>query len=378
MSKKSYIASESVSEGHPDKVADQISDAILDQMLTQDRNSRVACETFVTTGLVLIGGEIATESYVDLQKTVRDTIYDIGYTHPDIGFYYRDISVLNVIHEQSPDIAQGVVKDSIEEQGAGDQGMMYGYAINHTDEYMPLPIALAHELTRNMSVLRKEGTLEYLRPDGKSQVAVRYEDGKPVGVSKVVLAAQHAEDVSQDQIKQDLQSQLIEPVLGDFFDKDNTEVIVNGTGKFVVGGPHGDAGLTGRKIIVDTYGGVGRHGGGAFSGKDPSKVDRSGAYAARYIAKNVVSEGLAEKCEIQIAYSIGVAEPFSFNVDTSGTSTISDEEIKQKILSNFDLRPGKIIERLDLKNPFYRKTAAYGHFGRKDVTFNWEKLDLFS
>ncbi|MFV2013873.1 MAG: methionine adenosyltransferase [Candidatus Heimdallarchaeota archaeon] len=377
MDKKSYIASESVSEGHPDKIADQISDAILDQMLKQDRNSRVACETFVTTGLVLIGGEIATESYVDLQKTVRDTVYDIGYAHPNIGFYYKDISVLNVIHEQSPDIAQGVLKDSVEEQGAGDQGMMYGYAVNHTEEYMPLPIALAHELTRNLSLLRKDGTLEYLRPDGKSQVAVKYENGKPVGVSKVVMAAQHTEDVSQDQIKDDLQSLLIEPVIGEYYDKESTEVIVNGTGKFVVGGPHGDAGLTGRKIIVDTYGGVGRHGGGAFSGKDPSKVDRSGAYVARFIAKNVVHAELAEKCEVQLAYSIGVAEPFSFNVDTFGTGSIPDEDIKQKILANIDLRPGKVIERLDLKNPFYRKTAAYGHFGRKDVTFNWEKLDLF-
>ena len=377
MAKISYIASESVSEGHPDKIADQISDAILDQMLNQDRDSRVACETFVTTGLVLIGGEISTDSYVDLQKTVRDTVYEIGYTHSNIGFFYKDLAVLNVIHEQSPDIAQGVVKDSSEEQGAGDQGMMYGYAINHTDEYMPLPIALAHELTKNLAKLRKNNTLDYLRPDGKSQVAVKYEDGKPVGISKVVIATQHAIDVSQEKIKEDLQELLIEDVLGDYYNKE-IDVIINGTGKFVIGGPHGDAGVTGRKIIVDTYGGVGRHGGGAFSGKDPSKVDRSGAYAARYIAKNVVNEGLAEKCEVQIAYSIGIAEPFSFNVDTSGTGKIPDEEIKQKILANFDLRPGKIIERLDLKNPFYKKTAAYGHFGRTDVTFNWEKLDLFS
>ncbi|MHA2028383.1 MAG: methionine adenosyltransferase [Candidatus Kariarchaeaceae archaeon] len=377
MDKKSYIASESVSEGHPDKIADQISDAILDQMLTQDRESRVACETFVTTGLVLIGGEISTDSYVDLQKTVRDTVYDIGYTNPEIGFYYKDLSVLNVIHEQSPDIAQGVVKNSIEEQGAGDQGMMYGYAVNHTDEYMPLPIALAHQLTLNLSKLRKDKILDYLRPDGKSQVAVRYVNDKPVEVSKVVVAAQHAEEITQDQIKSDLLENLIEPVLGDYYDKSTTEVIVNGTGKFVIGGPHGDAGLTGRKIIVDTYGGVGRHGGGAFSGKDPSKVDRSGAYVARFIAKNVVHAGLAEKCEVQIAYSIGVAEPFSFDVDTSGTGSIPDHEIKEKILANIDLRPGKIIERLDLKNPFYKKTAAYGHFGRKDVMFNWEKLDLF-
>lgn len=377
MSNTSYLTSESVCEGHPDKIADQISDAVLDQMLTQDPNSRVACETFVTTGLVLIGGEIATEGYVDLQKTVRDTVYDIGYVHPDIGFFYKDIAVLNVIHEQSPDIAQGVVRKSVEEQGAGDQGMMYGYAIDHTDQYMPVPISYAHELTRNLAELRKSKKLEYLRPDGKSQVSIKYIDGKPANAKKVVIAAQHAADVTQEKIKEDLLEYLIEPVMGDYYQKGETDVIINGTGKFVVGGPHGDAGLTGRKIIVDTYGGLGRHGGGAFSGKDPSKVDRSGAYVARYIAKNIVHAGLAKECEVQIAYSIGIAEPFSFDVNTFGTGTISDEELIAKVRNAIDLRPGKIIERLQLKQPMYRKTAAYGHFGRKDITFNWEKLDLF-
>ncbi len=376
MTNKSIKTSESVSAGHPDKIADQISDAVLDQMLSQDSNSRVACETFVTTGLVLIGGEIATESYVDLQKTVRDTVYDIGYIYPEIGFYFRDLAILNVIHEQSPDIAQGVVKESAEEQGAGDQGIMYGYAVDEAKQYMPLPITLAHDLTRNLANLRINNTLTYLRPDGKSQVAVRYDEAKPIGVEKVVVAAQHTEDVEVDKIKEDLLDHLIIPVLGDLYNKD-IEVIINGTGKFVIGGPHGDAGLTGRKIIVDTYGGLSYHGGGAFSGKDPSKVDRSGAYVARYIAKNVIHQEWAHEISIQIAYSIGVAQPFSFHVNTFGTGTIPDEEIERRILSNIDLRPGKIIERLDLKRPIYRDTASYGHFGRSDISFSWEKLDLF-
>ena len=376
LTNKSIKTSESVSAGHPDKIADQISDAVLDQMLSQDSNSRVACETFVTTGLVLIGGEIATESYVDLQKTVRDTVYDIGYIYPEIGFYFRDLAILNVIHEQSPDIAQGVVKESTEEQGAGDQGIMYGYAVDETKQYMPLPITLAHDLTRNLANLRINNTLTYLRPDGKSQVAVRYDEAKPIGVEKVVVAAQHTEDVEVDKIKEDLLDHLIIPVLGDLYNKD-IEVIINGTGKFVIGGPHGDAGLTGRKIIVDTYGGLSYHGGGAFSGKDPSKVDRSGAYVARYIAKNVIHQEWAHEISIQIAYSIGVAQPFSFHVNTFGTGTIPDEEIERRILSNIDLRPGKIIERLDLKRPIYRDTASYGHFGRSDISFSWEKLDLF-
>ncbi|MCH8907692.1 MAG: methionine adenosyltransferase [Candidatus Heimdallarchaeota archaeon] len=376
MSKVSYFTSESVGAGHPDKIADQISDAVLDGILTSDSESRVACETFVTTGLCLIGGEISTDTYVDLSKIVRDTIEGIGYTEPDIGFYYKDLAVMNVIHEQSVDIAQGIVKTSAEEQGAGDQGLMFGYAIDHTDTLMPLPIHLSHELVRNVAKLRENKVLSYLRPDSKSQVAIKYEDGKPVSASKVVMAAQHKEDVSQEKIKEDLVEHLIKPIIGDFFTSE-TEVIVNGTGKFVIGGPHGDAGLTGRKIIVDTYGGWGRHGGGAFSGKDPSKVDRTGGYAARYIAKNIVSSGLATQCEVQIAYSIGVAEPFSFNVDTFGTGTKSDEEIAKDVRNAMDLRPGLLIEKFDLKRPIYKQTAAYGHFGRTDVDLPWEKTDLF-
>ncbi|MHA2251757.1 MAG: methionine adenosyltransferase [Candidatus Kariarchaeaceae archaeon] len=377
MAKINYHTSESVTEGHPDKVADQISDAILDEMLRRDSESRVACETFVTTGLALIGGEISTDSYVDLQRVVRDTIQEIGYNFPDMGFYYKDIAVMNMIHEQSPDIAQGVVKVSPEEQGAGDQGLMFGYATKSTPTYMPLPISLAHKLTFNLSRLRKTNVLDYLRPDGKSQVAIKYLDKVPNTASKVVIAAQHTEDVSADKIKEDLCEHLIEPILGDFYQKGETEVIVNGTGKFVIGGPHGDTGLTGRKIIVDTYGGHGSHGGGCFSGKDPSKVDRTGSYAARYIAKNVVHADLADKCEVQIAYSIGVPEPFSFNIETYGTNKVPEDEIIQKIRANIDLRPGLLIQRFDLKRPIYRKTAAYGHFGREDIEFPWEKLDLF-
>ncbi len=376
MARKKIFTSESVTEGHPDKIADQISDAVLDEMLKQDPNSRVACETFVTTGLVLIGGEIHTDSYVNLQKVVRDTVRDIGYTYPDIGFYYKDVSVINVIHEQSVDIAQGVVRTSDEDQGAGDQGLMFGYAVDHNEELMPVPITLAHELTKGMANLRKSGKLSYLRPDGKSQVAIKYVDGKPTTARKVVLAAQHAEDLTQEKIKEDLMEELIIPVLGDYYDSE-TEIIVNGTGKFVIGGPHGDAGLTGRKIIVDTYGGAGYHGGGAFSGKDPSKVDRSGSYTARYIAKNIVASGLASEVNVQIAYSIGVAEPFSFNVDTLGTGTIPDEDIEKKVLDNFDLRPGMMIKELNLKRPIYKQTATYGHFGRKDLDLPWEKTNLF-
>ncbi len=376
MSRKLVFSSESVTEGHPDKIADQISDAVLDEMLKQDPQSRVACETFVTTGLVLIGGEISTESYVPLTQLVRDVVKDIGYVHPDIGFYYKDVTVLNVIHEQSVDIAQGVLRGSPEEQGAGDQGIMFGYAVDHTDTLMPLPITLAHGLTKGMSKLRKSKKLEYLRPDGKSQVAIKYVDGKPQEAVKVVLAAQHAEEVGLEKLKEDLIEELIQPTLGDYF-TDKTQVIVNGTGKFVIGGPHGDAGLTGRKIIVDTYGGAGYHGGGAFSGKDPSKVDRSGSYAARYIAKNIVDAGWASEVNVQIAYSIGVAEPFSFYVDTKGTATIPDEEIEKKVLKEFDLRPGKVVEWLDLKRPIYKPTATYGHFGREDLNVSWEKRDLF-
>ncbi len=377
MTKTSYLTSESVTEGHPDKVADQISDAILDEILKEDKAARVACETFVTTGLVVIGGEIATESYVNLHQVVRDTVKEIGYVHPDIGFFYKDVAVLNVIHEQSPDIAQGVIKNSSEEQGAGDQGLMFGYAVDHTDELMPLPIKLSHDLTRNLARLRKSGELDYLRPDGKAQIAIRYKDNVPQEATKVVIATQHTESVDQTKIKQDLTELLIKPQLGEYF-TDKTDVIVNGTGKFVIGGPHGDAGLTGRKIIVDTYGGAGYHGGGAFSGKDPSKVDRSGSYVSRYIAKNVVAAGLAKECSVQISYSIGVAEPISFDVKTFGTSTdLSDEEIREKVLRNIDLRPGPIIERFDLRRPIFRQVSNYGHFGRNDLDLPWEKTDLF-
>ncbi len=369
------LTSESVTEGHPDKIADQISDTVLDEMLKQDPLSRVACETFVTTGLALIGGEIKTNSYVDLQTKVRETVRNIGYEYPDIGFFYKDIAVLNVIHEQSVDIAKGVANKTSEEQGAGDQGMMYGYAVNHTDTQMPLPITLAHELTKNLARLRKTKVLEYLRPDGKSQVAVKYKDGKPSEVLKVVIAAQHAEGVTQDQIKADLTENLIKPVIGDYF-TDRTEVIVNGTGKFVIGGPHGDAGLTGRKIIVDTYGGLGYHGGGAFSGKDPSKVDRTGSYAARYIAKNIVHSGYAEEVNVQIAYSIGIAEPFSFSIDARG-GELSNEELEKKVLKELDLRPGMLIDYFDMRRPIYQQVSAYGHFGRADLDLPWEKTDLF-
>lgn len=376
MTKVNYYSSESVTEGHPDKIADQISDGVLDELLAQDKNARVACETFVTTGLALIGGEISTETYVDLQRVVRDTIQEIGYDDPDLGFFYKNVAVLNLIHEQSPDIAQGVISQDPADQGAGDQGMMYGYAINHTEQYMPVPITLAHKLTKGLTDLRKSGKLSYLRPDGKSQVGIRYEDKKPKEAVKVTIAAQHTADVSLDKIREDLKELLIEPVLGNYYKEGTTDVIINGTGKFVIGGPHGDTGLTGRKVIVDTYGGS-SHGGGAFSGKDPSKVDRSGAYAARYIAKNVVAAGMADECEVQIAYTIGVPEPFTFDIDTYGTGNIPDGEIRDKVMNNFDLRPGLIIDYFDLKRPIYKKTAAYGHFGREDLDLPWEKTDLF-
>lgn len=373
---KTILSSESVTEGHPDKIADQISDAVLDAMLTNDPNSRIACETFVTTGLIVIGGEISTDSYVNLRDIVKNVAKDIGYVYPDLGFYYKDVAVINVIHEQSVDIAQGVKQTKLEKQGAGDQGLMFGYAINHTDELMPLPITLAHQLTKGMADLRKSGKLSYLRPDGKSQVAIRYNNGQPIDAHKIVIAAQHAEDVSQEKIKEDLTELLIEPVIADYL-KSDTEIIVNGTGKFVIGGPNGDAGLTGRKIIVDTYGGAGYHGGGAFSGKDPSKVDRSGSYAARYIAKNIVAQGWASEVDVQIAYSIGIPEPFSFSIDTKGTATIPEEKIVEKVRSNFDLRPGLIINELNLKRPIYRPIATYGHFGRPELDLPWEQTNMF-
>ncbi|MBF0279039.1 MAG: methionine adenosyltransferase [SAR324 cluster bacterium] len=374
---ETLFTSESVTEGHPDKMCDNISDAILDAMLAQDPKSRVACETLVTTGTVMVVGEITTKAQVDLQEIVRTTIKEIGYNDSKIGFDGDTCSVLIALDKQSPDIAQGVNENeaSSKEQGAGDQGLMFGFACNETPELMPLPIALAHQLTEKLTALRKDGTLPYLRPDGKSQVTVRYEDGSPAEVTAIVISTQHAENVSQDEIRRDMIEKLIREVVPHHLLSNKTVYHINPTGKFVVGGPHGDAGLTGRKIIVDTYGGMGRHGGGAFSGKDPSKVDRSAAYAARHVAKNVVAAGLASRCEVQIAYAIGVADPVSISVETFGTNTIPEEKISSLIRDNFDLRPKGIIDNLDLLRPIYRKTAAYGHFGRELPEFSWEKTD---
>jgi S-adenosylmethionine synthetase len=380
------FTSESVTEGHPDKIADQISDAVLDAIIAKDPYARVACETSVTTGLVLVIGEITTNCYVDIPKIVRDTIRDIGYTRAKFGFDCDTCSVLTSIDEQSPDIAQGVDKAleaktgdlsdaGIEAIGAGDQGMMFGYATNETPEYMPLPISLAHKLTKRLSETRKSKELAYLRPDGKSQVTVEYENGKPVRVDTVVISTQHRPDISLNNIRQDVIEKIIKPVIPSGFLDENTRYLVNPTGRFVIGGPQGDAGLTGRKIIVDTYGGFARHGGGAFSGKDPTKVDRSAAYAARYVAKNIVAAGLADRCEIQLAYAIGVAQPVSIMVDTFGTGKISEETMVQLIKENFDLRPAGIIKNLDLRRPIYRQLAAYGHFGRTDIDVPWERLD---
>jgi len=365
------FTSESVTEGHPDKISDQISDAILDAIFEEDPYGRVACETYVTTGLVLVGGEITTKTYVDIPRVVRGTIKEIGYTDASYGFDYMTCAVMNTIQQQSPDIALGVDRD-----GAGDQGMMFGYANNETEELMPLPIMLAHKLTMRLAEVRKQGVVPYLRPDGKSQVSVRYEDGKPQLVQTVVVSTQHEPDVDQETIRADIIKYVIRPTIpNDFFDESEIIYHVNPTGRFVVGGPHGDTGLTGRKIIVDTYGGYGRHGGGAFSGKDPTKVDRSASYAARYIAKNIVAAGLAERCEIQLAYAIGVAEPVSINVDTFGTGQLPDEEIANLVPKHFDLTPRGIIEMLDLRRPIYKRTAAYGHFGRSGESFTWEKID---
>ena len=404
MSKKSYLfTSESVTEGHPDKICDQISDAILDAVLAKEiqlaeagyvapngmpadpKNARVACETVTSTGLVMVTGEIRTQAYIDVDQIVRETIREIGYTRAKFGFDGNTCGVVNAIHEQSPDIAQGVDAssefkedgaDELDVFGAGDQGMMFGFACNETSQLMPMPIYLAHRLSERLTKVRKDGTLEYLRPDGKTQVSVRYVDDKPVAVEKILISTQHSDDVEQRQIYADMVEHVIKPV----FDEEgiayeDAEIYVNPTGRFVVGGPHGDSGLTGRKIIVDTYGGMGRHGGGAFSGKDPTKVDRSGAYAARWVAKNVVAAGLADKCEVQLAYAIGVSQPVSVRIDTRGTGTIRDEELAERVLKVFDLSPGGIIRALDLRRPIYKQTAAYGHFGRNDLDLPWERLD---
>lgn len=384
---KILFTSESVTEGHPDKICDQISDAILDALMEQDPMSRVACETSITTGLVLVMGEITTKAYVDIQKIVRDTVREIGYTRGKYGFDADNCGVITAIDEQSADIALGVDKaleakehqmtdSELDAIGAGDQGMMFGFASNETEEFMPYPIALAHKLARQLSQVRKDGTLTYLRPDGKSQVTVEYDkEGKPVRLDAVVLSTQHDPDVTQEQIHADIRKYVFDPVLPQDMIDEDTKFFINPTGRFVIGGPHGDSGLTGRKIIVDTYGGYGRHGGGAFSGKDCTKVDRSAAYAARYVAKNIVAAGLADKCEIQLSYAIGVAHPTSVRVDTFGTGKLEDTRLTEIIRENFDLRPAGIIKMLDLRRPIYKQTAAYGHFGRNDLDLPWEKLD---
>ena len=384
---KRLFTSESVTEGPPDKICDAVSDAVLDAMMAQDPMSRVACETCTTTGMVMVMGEITTKANVDIQKIVRDTLEEIGYTNADYGIDAKTCAVLVTLDKQSEDIALGVDKaleakentmtdTELDAIGAGDQGMMFGYATNETEEYMPYPIALAHKLARKLTDVRKSGTLKYLRPDGKTQVTVEYdENGKPVHLNAVVLSTQHDPDVTQEQIHEDIKKYVFEPILPKELIDENTKFFINPTGRFVVGGPHGDSGLTGRKIIVDTYGGYARHGGGAFSGKDCTKVDRSAAYAARYVAKNIVAAGLAERCEIQLSYAIGVAYPTSVMVDTFGTGKLSDEKLVDIIRENFDLRPAGIIKMLDLRRPIYKQTSAYGHFGRNDLNLPWEKTD---
>ena len=376
MGKNYEFTSESVTEGHPDKICDQVSDAILDALLSQDADSRVAVETLVTTGSVHVAGEVTTKGYADVQKIARKALKDIGYTNPRFGIDSEDAGVWVAIHSQSPDISQGVTasKKEKKEQGAGDQGMMFGFACNETKELMPLPIMLAHRLTQKMAELRKKGTIKDIGPDGKSQVTVQYVDGKPKRISAVVISQQHLDSKSEDVLKKEVIEQIINPICGTYLDKD-TKIYVNPTGRFVVGGPEGDTGVTGRKIIVDTYGGMGRHGGGAFSGKDPSKVDRSAAYACRYIAKNVVAAGLADRCEVQLSYAIGIAQPMGIYVDTFNTGKVSDEKIVELIWKHFPVKPGDIIDQLKLKRPIYQKTAAYGHFGREDPDFTWEKTD---
>jgi S-adenosylmethionine synthetase len=367
---KYIFTSESVTEGHPDKVADQVSDAVLDAVLAEDPTGRVACETLVTTGLCLVAGEITTTTYVDVPKLVRGVIADIGYTDAAFGFDSKTCGVLNVIQSQSPDIAMGV-----DTGGAGDQGLMFGYASDETEELMPLPIMLAHKLVRQLSEVRRTGKLKYLRPDGKSQVSVEYVDGKPKRITAVVLSTQHDDDVTTEQLQKDVKRLIIDPVIPSSMVDSSTAYHINPTGRFVIGGPHGDTGLTGRKIIVDTYGGMGRHGGGAFSGKDPTKVDRSACYMARYVAKNIVGAGLASKAEVQLAYAIGVAEPVSVNVNTFGTGKIEDARIAELIRENFALTPAGMIKHLDLRRPIYRATAAFGHFGRTEKSFTWEAID---
>ncbi len=371
------FTSESVTEGHPDKISDQISDAILDAMLDQDTASRVACETLVTTGMVVVAGEVTTKAWVDMQKVVRDTVQEIGYTDSNMGFDFNTCAVLISLDKQSPNIAQGVNEGegAHTEQGAGDQGLMFGYACDETPELMPLPIQLAHRLTERLSHVRKDGSMDFLRPDGKSQVTVRYVDGIPKSVDAVVISTQHAEEVSQSQLHEDIKKNVISHVIPEKYLNDSTQYHINPTGIFVIGGPQGDCGLTGRKIIVDTYGGMGRHGGGAFSGKDPSKVDRSAAYAARHVAKNVVAAGLASRCEVQLAYAIGVAEPVSVSVETFGTNKIDESKIIELIRNNFELKPAGLIRALNLLRPIYQKTAAYGHFGREIPEFTWEATD---
>lgn len=368
------FTSESVSEGHPDKIADQISDAVLDAILTQDPKARVACETFVKTGMVLVGGEVTTSAWVDIEEITRKTVREIGYVHSDMGFDADSCAILNAIGKQSPDINQGVDRTSPEEQGAGDQGLMFGYASNETDVLMPAPITYSHRLVKRQSEIRKSGKLSWLRPDAKSQVTFVYENNQPVAIDAVVLSTQHDESISTADLREAVMEEIIKPILPEKWLSKKTKYFINPTGRFVIGGPMGDCGLTGRKIIVDTYGGMARHGGGAFSGKDPSKVDRSAAYAGRYVAKNIVAAGLADKCEIQLSYAIGVAEPTSINIDTFGTGKVSDALLVKLVRDNFELRPFGLLKMLDLERPIYQATAAYGHFGRDE--FPWEKTDI--
>ena len=370
---KHLFTSESVSEGHPDKIADQISDAVLDAILEQDPKARVACETYVKTGMVMVGGEITTTAWVDIEELTRKTVTEIGYTHSDMGFDANSCAILNTIGKQSPDINQGVDRAALEDQGAGDQGLMFGYACNETDVLMPAPIEYSHRLVKRQAQVRKDGTLPWLRPDAKSQVTFAYENGKPVGIDAVVLSTQHCDSIGQDDLIEAVMETIIKPTLPAHYLNKETKFFINPTGRFVIGGPMGDCGLTGRKIIVDTYGGMARHGGGAFSGKDPSKVDRSAAYAARYVAKNLVAAGLADKAELQVSYAIGVAEPTSISIETFGTSKLSEDKLIELVRRHFDLRPYGLIQMLDLERPIYRATAAYGHFGRSE--FPWEATD---